>query len=225
MRLPNDSERLLIIGKTGSGKTQAAVWHLSKRFGRIPWVIFDYKGDGLIKDIYGLKEINSASEIEKNGIYAYRPGVDSDDVTENFLMDLWLRGNVGLFFDEAYMLPNSKAVRAIATQGRSKTMPMIILTQRPVWISRFFLSEADFMQFFRVNDERDLKTLRGFMPSEIETPIDKYHSWYYDVADDEIMELSPVPERETILASFMPDSPDDEPDLNSEIDKPRLHYL
>ncbi len=224
MRLPDDSERLLIIGKTGSGKTQAAIWHLSKRFKRLPWVIFDYKGDALIRDIYGLKEINNAAEIE-NGLYVYRPGVDSDEETENFLMDLWLHGKVGLFFDEAYMVPNSKAARAIATQGRSKNMPMIVLSQRPVWISRFFLSEADFIQFFRVNDERDLKTLRGFMPFEIEKPIDRFHSWYYGVADDEIIELSPVPDRETILASFVPPDPEAEQNLNIGIDTPRLNYI
>jgi DNA helicase HerA-like ATPase len=226
MRLPDDSEHLLIVGKTGSGKTQAAVWHLSRRFERIPWIVIDYKGDPMIAQIPDMREISSASEIGPRGIHHITPAPDSDAETEQFLFDVWKRGNCGVFIDEAYLLPNGAAARALATQGRSKHIPLIVCTQRPVFINRFFLSEASFIQFFKVNDARDLKTVRGFMPEEIERSLPRFHSWYYDANGDEIAALRPVPDASEILQTFAPELPADaEPGLTPRLDSPALRYL
>ena len=228
MRLPSDHDRLLIIGKTGSGKTQAALWHLAHAHARktLPWLIVDYKGDAAIAKL-PTREIGSAAEIGTDPeLLVTHPGPDSDDETEALLLDLWQRGNCGIWIDEAYMIPNGAAARALATQGRSKNIPMIVCTQRPVFMNRFFLSEADYLQFFRVNDSRDVKTVRGFMPEQIERPLPRYHSWYYDNGADAIVALSPVPPLADILARFAPPiAPEPEPALTGRLDGPRLRML
>jgi len=203
MNLPSDSQRIAIVGRTGSGKTQSAAWHLSKRsFDTKPWIMFDYKGDELLNEIEGTQEIDLATVPKKPGLYIVHPLPDDNESVENYLWQIWANENIGLYFDEGYMIGDSPALRAILTQGRSKHLPVIILSQRPVWLSRFVFSESDFFQLFHLNDVRDRKTMRAFVPADLDARLPQYHSYYYDVANDQITILSPVPKREEILETF-----------------------
>lgn len=206
LRSPDDSQRLSIMGKTGSGKTVAAAWHLSRRsFDTKPWVIFDFKGDGLIGDIEdtGAKEIDLSSPPKKPGLYVVRPRPDQTEEVERFLWQVWKQEKTGLYFDEGYMIGNRCApFNAILTQGRSKEIPMITLAQRPAWLSRFVFSEADFFQIFWLNDFRDRKTVQSFIPASLENRLADYNSLWYDVSRDQVVVLSPVPETTVILDTF-----------------------
>lgn len=205
MRLPNDSQRLVIVGRTGSGKTRAGMWHLSKRnFNLMPWIIFDYKRDELIAQSPA-KEIRVTDKIPKHpGLYVVRPNPDDEDSynVENLLMRAWAKSHVGMYFDEGYMIPDEKALGMIMTQGRSLRLPTIMLSQRPVWLSRFAFSEADMYQLFHLNDKRDRKTIGAFMPPSAENDLPPFHSHYYDVGKNEINILRPVPDDATILNGF-----------------------
>ena len=74
VRLPKYDDRTAVIGSTGSGKTQFAVWLLSTRdFDARPWIIFDFKGDSLISEI-GATEISVFGGVPKKpGLYVVRP--------------------------------------------------------------------------------------------------------------------------------------------------------
>jgi hypothetical protein len=206
-RFPNDSQRLFICGRTGSGKTQAGVWHLSGRsYDEMPWLILDFKRDELIAQIPA-QEIQLGSRLpSKPGLYVVRPIGAQEDAIEKLLWQIHAKENCGLYVDEGYMLDaRSQAFQAIMTQGRSLHIPVIILSQRPVWISRFVVSEADFLQVFRLNDERDYQTLRAFIPYDVSSrlrALPEYHSIYYDMGKDRLNVFTPVPDRDTILGSF-----------------------
>jgi DNA helicase HerA-like ATPase len=151
LRLPNDTQRIAIVGRTGSGKTYAAAWHLSKRnFDTMPWIIFDFKYDPLLQNL-GAIELPLGTLPDKPGLYIVHPFPDDKEGIDNYLWQIWKHENIGVFIDEGYMVGDSSAFRAILTQGRSKRIPMIILSQRPVWLSRFVFSEADFFQVFQLN--------------------------------------------------------------------------
>lgn len=206
MRLPNDSNRLLVLGRTGSGKTVAGVWHLSKRaYNRRPWIVLNQKGDALIDAIPGTVEMDIADKPPKQpGIYIVRPIPDiDDDALDRLMCNCWERGNIGLYFDEGYMLPRgSRGLRLIQTQGRSLRVPTITLSQRPVWLDRFVFSEADFIQLFHLNDDRDKLTIASFMPRDAKQDLPQYHSWYYDVPKNNLLALQPVPMEDEILNRF-----------------------
>lgn len=206
MRLPNDHQRLTIYGMTGSGKTIAALWHLSLRsFTSRPWVIFDFKGDEHIGAIPYTHEIGLTETPKKAGIYIVRPVPEQDDdAVEEMMWRIWQRGDTGVFVDEGYMVSRRNAAfKALLTQGRSKSVPMITLSQRPVWMTRFAISEADFHQLYFLADESDRDTVQRFIPHEItERRLPKFHSYYYDVGDDSLTPLRPVPKPDEILATF-----------------------
>lgn len=204
MRLPSNQQRLVIVGRTGSGKTRAGMWHLSTRNFSTPWIIVDYKRDELIAQSPAI-ELGLNEKIPKGGgLYVIRPNpTDEDNASvENLMMRCWDRGNIGLYFDEGFMIPDEKALRMILTQGRSLRVPVIMVSQRPVWLTRFAFSEADFFQLFDLNDKRDRVTIGSFMPADAQQRLPEFHSWFYDVGKNDLQIFAPVPNDDAILNGF-----------------------
>jgi len=209
VRLPGPDKRLAIVGSTGSGKTQAGVFHLGnqdwsdKKRGR-PWYIFDFKGDDLIARL-GAQEMSvRAKPVERPGLYVVRPIPEQDDgwVTE-LLWNIWRNENTGIYIDEGYMVGNrNAALNACLTQGRSKRIQMIVLSQRPVWMSRFVFSEADFFQVFRLNDRRDYDNVQSMISIDVTKRLAPFQSHWYDVGADRGVIFNPVPGRRSLIESF-----------------------
>lgn len=203
MNLPDDTNRLAIVGKTGSGKTVGALWHLSQQnFDEMPWIVIDYKIDDNINSIEGARQWSMENGVPKEpGIYIVHPLAEvDDDELEKFLWQIHKSGYVGVYVDEGYMIPNrSKAFLSLLTQGRSKHIPMIILSQRPRMISRFVFTESEFFMVYHLTDADDRKRVESFLPTQKLKVAPKYHSYYYDVSNDEFMILRPVPRPEVII--------------------------
>ncbi len=192
IRLPRNDERLTILGHTGSGKTVAGLWHLSlQNFRRFPWIIIDYKRDEAIKKLPAA-EIDDVGSF-KSGLYVYRPLPGEEEEVEAFLWKVWKRGTVGLFIDEGYMLKSSVAFNAILMQGRGKRIPVITISQRPVWLPRAVWSEADHFQVYHLSDMRDWKTVSNFVPMDTQPDLPSYHSIYYTVKTRSLAIAAPVP--------------------------------
>lgn len=221
MRLPNNTQRILIVGATGSGKSVAAVWHLSQKSFDFPWVIFNHKGDDFIRSIphaVHVKDLNFVppKKIKNNErLFIYEPVPEVDDEAVNALLwKLHKRENIGIYIDEGYMInPRDGALVALYTQGRSKHIPMITLSQRPVGMCAYGRSEAEFYQVFRLSDKEDRKSVNRFIPNcpmeelmvappNVPLPLPEYHSIYYDVSANKLEICPPVPSEETIIATF-----------------------
>jgi hypothetical protein len=206
IKFPNDTQRLTVIGKTGSGKTQFAAWQLSERsITKKPWIVFDFKRDDLLNEITGSHHIGVEEKLPKHpGLYLVHPTPAETENVEKLLWKIWEKENIGVYIDEGYMISDrSPGFQAILTQGRSKHIPVIMLTQRPAWVTRFAFSEADYISLFALTDTRDQKIVKQFMPMPIETRLPApYYSWWYDSPRHYKAVLQPAPDRGHILNSF-----------------------
>ena len=211
-RFPNHTQRVTIVGRTGTGKSMMGAWLLSNAsFDKRPWVIIDYKYERLFRDPrvkHLITELEPTSRApRKKGLYIVHPRPDEVEEMEDFMWRIWERGNTGVVVDEGYMLPDKAAFQALLTQGRSKHIPMIVLSQRPVEMNRFAFSEADFYSVFRLNDLRDWKTIEAFAPINPHEVLPRFNSWWYDVANEARFRLMPVPDADSILARIADRAP------------------
>lgn len=207
MKLPTNEDRVSVVGSTGEGKTQFSVFLLSvAHFDQMPYYIWDYKREPLIARIRA-KEIGLHEKPPTQpGLYVLRPEHNDTEGAENFLGKIYERGNSGQYFDEAYMLPNSGIhgngfLRAIYTQGRTKKIPCITLTQQPAHIISFAFSEAQHRAVFYLNRPRDRKTIAEYLPENVDfrNHLPKYHSWWYSSGERQAIPLMPVPGSEELL--------------------------
>jgi hypothetical protein len=212
MQLPDDSSRHVLIGRTGSGKTQAAVHALSLRdYRTMPWFVLNFKEDELINSIPLVVHLDGLTppEAPAPGIYVAHPDPDDYEGMEDFFRWAWLRRDTGIYVDEAYMVAkpgwHSKWFRRILTQGRSLRVPVIVCTQQPAWIDSFVFSEADFFQCFSLSIPDHIDRVQKFTSPALDPhKIPDYWSYWYDVKRDALSILRPVPDRAQILASFAP---------------------
>lgn len=230
MRAPTSKQRTMIIGRTGSGKSQFAIHLLSSQnWDKQPWVIIDYKGDDLLRAIVRQNR-NKIKLIKcenapprKPGLYYMNPTPKVDDeAMEAWLFEVWdngryrrrfvdKRNGTGLFIDEGYQLPQRDGFDILLTQGRSLDIPIICLYQRPTWMSRFAVAQADFFAIFDQNDERDIKTTSSFIKPAVApngglidaySELDRYYCLWYDVSEGHSCVLKPAPGRQEILNNF-----------------------
>lgn len=169
LRFPNDTQRHSIMGQTGSGKTVFGMWCLSQRsYDRMPWIIIDVKRDDLIERIPRLTEIDARDKPPKRrGLYVVRPDVldFENGVMTQFLYKIWENENTGLFIDEGYAFKaRDPGLRTVLTQGRSKHVPVISLSQKPSWVSPFLFSESEFKSVFYLDMPNDIERVTEWMP-------------------------------------------------------------
>ena len=194
-RFPDNTKRTAVVGRTGTGKSVFGFWVLSESdFETQPWVIIDYKYEELINSVDRIKEIGLNQVPKHPGLYKVHPHPEAEEDVDRFLWKIWKAENIGVLVDEAYMLPDKGGFRAVLTQGRSKHIPVITLSQRPVWISRFVFTQADYHAIFHLNDDKDVLTVQSFIPKgTLKDRLPDYHSRWYDVGQDMVATMLPAP--------------------------------
>ncbi len=208
-RAPKSDDRLLIVGRTGSGKTYDALFNFAHRnYTSQPWIVTNTKGDPAINR---LEKLEGVTLLEVNDDPPRRPGIfvikplpgRDNDALEDFLWKVWENERTGIYIDEGYLIPsNSEAWTALLTGGRTKEIPMIILSQRPVLLNRFAISEAQFIQVKQLTRADDKKRISeyGLDLDMVGKPLPPYYSLWYDVSQNRTWTLKPVPDVNFSLA-------------------------
>jgi hypothetical protein len=211
-RLPARDERVWVVGHTGTGKSHAGLWLLSHAdFDRKPWIVLDFKGEKLVRGIPRISTLALNSHVPRSpGVYRLPYDPRDEAYVENYLWEIWKRGKIGVLVDEGHALPGdgglrSDAVKAIASQGRSKEIPMIVISQQPSWISRFVKSQADHFYIFHLNSREDYKAIGELVPGPIAEMVEalpERHSLVHDVAKRATFHLRALPNSHTIYDRF-----------------------
>lgn len=216
-RLPGASDRTVIIGPTGSGKTVGGAWLLScQRLDKRPWVALDFKEEEFWDRVGDppMKELRLGSMPGKRGLYRMPVNPGDEDALESWLWKVWHKGNLGLFIDEVSLVPQRRAFKAILRQGRSKRIPVISCTQRPVDCDREVFSESQFRMLYGIGDPyRDYPVIRGLFGDigehgiNVRKKLPRHWSYWYDEPEDKLSTLRPVPSPDNIAASLKGSTP------------------
>lgn len=199
------------MGAAGSGKTVAGAWLLSKqRFDKRPWVCLDFKNEELW-DAVGeppMIPLKLGQRPGKRGLYRMQVRPGQDDELEDWLWKVWGWENIGLFCDEVSLIPQKHAFKALLRQGRSKLIPIIACTQRPVDCDREVFTESTFKQIFRLDDVRDYKIVQGLMRNApVDDDLPERWSYWYDSPKRTLRVLKPVPHPDIIAQSLRQAAP------------------
>lgn len=203
--LLEQGNRGLLVGKTGSGKSQNAIFQLRHAVGS-PVIIFDTK----IEDCFfslpeGDEELEVVNNFDEFKALAKRAAKDwpdyilvrpsADEVRfweplDNYTHFVYNNfGKCFIYFDE--MLQWHKNMQAgsglinLLTRGRSRGKTTLMASQRPAWISRFCFTESDKFYVHKLNDQRDYQSLSAVVPNiESVARPPRFHFWHYDTGAD-----------------------------------------
>ena len=194
IRFPDETQHMALAGRTGSGKTVAALEMLSLRdMHSMPWVVIDHKRDENIKELPADTLNVNSMILPTRGlhvIYADMNASSRQDI-EHFLERAFKRGKVGVYVDEGHLLGHSDAIRNILVAGRSKKVPLMWTSQRAHWIDPFIWSQSSFYRVFQLQTVHDIKRFNENFPIKWKPP-EEYHSYYYDVSKGAVAYLKPA---------------------------------
>lgn len=181
-------EHVIIIGDTGSGKTflTSKILPLRKSV-----IVLRTKPDDI--KFEGFRKVDLTRKLggffDDSGKKIYRFLLDPDYDLQQRELSLafekaWTEGGWTIAIDETYyatqILKLEKQINKLLTQGRSKHITVICGMQRPVFISRFAMSQATHAFIFRC-EGRDLKSLADALSPSIIKPVEglREHDFIY----------------------------------------------
>ena len=204
---PGGADKTVVIGATGTGKTIFAAWLLAnQRLDLRPWVIVEFKDEEFWDRVGSppIKRLAAGDMPGRLGLHRMNvlPGQDGDEL-EAWLWKVWRHGDIGLYIDELNLLPKGNAFKAILRQGRSRRVPVIGCTQRPVDLDREVWTETQYKAIFSIEDERDIQTIQKFTKrAPIDRELPRRWSYWYDSIRRRLLVLRPVPHPSRLAADL-----------------------
>lgn len=205
MRVPNDSQHITIAGKNGTGKTTEAMDLLSHRsIDEMPWLFIDTKKADPVVNAMPVTAIHPVigRPPKLPGLYIVKPTEDDlapRGTMERLFLSCLEQTHVGIVIDEGQRFgQHNRGLRLLLTEGRALSVPVIFLTQRPMNVDTYALSECAYLQLFRLQHPHDFDRVAEFLDPE-RTPWDelaaagKHHSFWWDTDADEVEMLPPCP--------------------------------
>lgn len=231
-KLPGDDSRVLILGATGTGKTQNGLDHLSRRsIDEKVWIAMSFKGAGMMEKI----PVTDCIEIDDPlpdapGLYYMKAPFSSsrgDHPTSEFFAAVRDRGNIGIFIDETQGVGHdNKGFQTLCFAGRELNVPMIMCAQEPTAIDPMARRQASIIQCFRLGSKLDRMNVDAVTEEGVAdhaATLPPYHSVWYDKTTGRRLVRPPCDDFDTItnrIFERMAPPPGNEPQLEEEVIPP-----
>jgi DNA helicase HerA-like ATPase len=196
----------LIVGQTGSGKTELAKYLLARV--AYPVIIYDTKDEPALEAFADVVvDVSQVADVMRPNPQGDEPDiivakVPPETVADAEALDALLHQHYmnfrgwGAYLDEAYMWSQSAkagpGLTGLLTRGRSRGISTVVSTQRPRWVSRFVVSEAQHVYLMRLVDGDDYARMGDIIPNADNLRPKKYHFFYYEVGSDVPIPFSPI---------------------------------
>lgn len=173
----NNNERVAIIGMTGSGKSEL-IKHFLRPMNRI--LVIDPKHTFKLD---GFSRARKLPMFGNNFKVIYRPRWEDDFDLSRLIARLNKMRDVTIYVDELSTIteqfPETIGMLAdVVRTGRERRVAVWSAMQRPRWIPRIFLSEAEvFFQFF-LNAMEDKAYMAQYIGREVLEDIEFHDFWY-----------------------------------------------
>jgi hypothetical protein len=188
------------------GKSYWAKWAVLRSH-RLRWVILDTKHDPEWDSWYIQSPLPSARQLgelwreHERVVVRPAPAENIDGV-----LDIWLEmlhenfNRFGIVIDETYQVafgPRAgPGFTGLVTRGRVRGQTVIMGAQRPAWVPKFVMTEANGYAIFALNVMTDRQVVAGMVGDRWKrqvlgrlTP----RRWlWYDVASDRLVSMNPV---------------------------------
>lgn len=213
------SERLLIVAKTGAGKTEWVKYFLRMVAQKMPIVIIDPKelwlgkGKGSHKNDWAqgkdLGTIDKPRLIDtfnpKYHVQLLQPDVDGEEEDPRLARlcyDLFKHGgNIFLYFDESEGIATAsyvpRYIRKVWKTGRAYNIGAWVATQAPKGIPKIFKSQAENFVVMRVGEE-DVDSAAELVHADSEEvrDLENYEWLFYNVNMEHAEYHAPIPYKE-----------------------------
>lgn len=175
-------ERVLFVGKTGSGKTELSKFFLSQ-MNRC--LIIDPKH---MFTLNGYEKSKTLPRFGGDFRMIFRPTDSDDDKLSSLIQKVLYQGDCTIYCDElstlAEQFPEStKKLGNVARIGREMRVAVWNSLQRPRWIPRIFLTESEIVFNFNLRSGDDRKYMSEFVGPEALEPLEPYAFLYSNVRD------------------------------------------
>lgn len=187
----NSSDRILVCGRTGSGKSVLINRLLIPQMTN--FVIYDYKHEINVPDCVIFSSAADFLRYPNNRRIIYRTTSGSDAEFDALCRQVFYRGNNTLICDEiAYHCDARKIMPhhdLIMRLGRSKGVGIINCTQRPRGMHNNVISQCEHFFIFDLIQDTDRKKLAEFCGPDVIQRARDYHYFYFNIRNMEKPQL------------------------------------
>ena len=179
---------MTVYGKKGSGKSYFVEYFIKNLHRVIVWDTMRIFDSGFT-NVYSVKKfIKVFKKIETNEMVSFRLSLRFNKKYFDDINQLLLRlKNITYVIDELQVFVSALKIpeylNDLVTESRHFETNLIFITQRPVFIPRIILANADYVACFEINLKTDLDVLSSYKYFEPDTAksLDNYEFFMVDL--------------------------------------------